>query len=55
MVMFSPDENKYLQRPSEGNNCHLEANVEENDQQLKYYINNPSSLIKNAVGSGGVH
>ncbi len=41
--------------PCRGNNYHSKVNDDEaNDQRTKYYINNPSSLIKNAVGSGGV-
>jgi hypothetical protein len=38
-----------------GNNYHLKAKDDQaNDQQTKYYINNPSSLIETAVRSGGV-
>ena len=38
-----------------GSIYHLDPNIGELEgQEPKYYINNPSSLIETAVGSGGV-
>ena len=46
---------KCLQEVTSGNVYHLEPNTGKLDvPEPKYYINNPSRLIKTAVGSGGV-
>ncbi len=48
------DEKSRLQRPTNGSTCHSEDNSEEkSEEEPKYYINNPTNLMK-PQSSGGV-